>query len=168
MADYVKGCSPPPANKKIWVVRIKTREPQQFVVLGEKCHGKWTHFVYGRTVGCNRERGPCSECDRGTEARWKGYLHCVEPDGRTECFVEFTPTAWEAFAGQVRQREVLRGIQFRIGRTSGGPRGRFRVELLERTLESSKLPVEREPESVLQFLWNYKNKASIPFEKQVG
>jgi len=164
MADdlLVRGALPPAPQKKIWIHRVKVQNWQQFVALGDRLYGIWTHWVCGRTRPCSRDTGKCEHCERSEPARWRGYLHCLEDDGRTECFLEITANAWESFAGQIRERETVRGTIFRVCRTKGGARGRYVVELLERKLDPDKLPAERTPGELLRYLWGTKTRDTGP------
>ena len=51
-------------------------------------------------------------------------------------------------------------MNIQLRKTAGGAKGRFVVNVLERVVPESELPVEESPDVLLRYLWNCKNPES--------
>jgi len=156
MADLVKGAEPPAPTRRMEVFRVTTAETTTFVCCSSAIFGQWVHWFGRRSHECRKDRGDCEGCRNNWPVKWKGYLHVMDPLGRSEGFLEVTATCWTLLVNQLPERQTLRGIRFRISRTKGGAKGRYLVNVLELKATEESLPIERDPLNTLRFLWNAK------------
>lgn len=153
MAGLVKGAQPPAPGAKAEVIRVKSTEPQTFVVCSDQVQGVWIHWV-GRSKECTMEKsGMCPGCDKGQTRKWKGYLHCIRGTGPTQVFLEITPDFTRSMAAQLDGKTALRGLIMRVSKTKGGAKGRYIVDLLERRHNVDTLPAGQDVLPTLLFLW---------------
>jgi hypothetical protein len=154
--SLVAGEAPPAAKQKMDVIRILTQEPQTLIVVSKSIWGQTIHWFGKRSHECRKDRGNCEGCKDNWPDKWKGYLHVTIPTGRWQGFLEITATAWALIEAQVKRGEDLRGIIIRVGRTKGGAKGRYLIEVLERRIPAVDLPEERDPLATLRMLWRAK------------
>jgi hypothetical protein len=70
--------------------------------------------------------------------------------------LELTDTAWRLLEEQSPDQKNLRGIKFQIGRTKGGAKGRYIINVMEGVIPCEQLPEEKDPYPTLKFLWSCK------------
>lgn len=150
------GSPPPMPQKRVIIVRVTTTETQEFVVLSKAPFGQWIHWWGRRSHECIKDKAHCQKCHDNWPSKWKGYLHCLTDLGRTECFLELTPTCIKGIEAKMRDGEMWRGMRIRLSRTKGGAKGRYLIDILESRADPEKLPEPRDPVDTLRFLWNAK------------
>lgn len=153
----IDGAPPPSPVRRVNIVRVTTAESHQFVACCHVPYGQDVHWVRGRTQECTKQRGECKGCLAGWPWKWLGYIHCLTGAGyREEVFLEVTSTCYHLLEAQLPDRNTWRGIQFTVRKTKGGAKGRYIAEVLERKIESEKLPEKKCPRQTLFLLWNAK------------
>lgn len=155
----VSGKSPPKQSRKWEIYRVVSKEPEQMVIVSKCVYGTDVHWWQNRSHECRLSSGSCKGCQDGWPVRWKGYLHVARPSGDWQGFWEFTTPVFNALALQLGDRFNFRGCIVRVGKTKGGPKGRYLVEILERTIAEEDLPVPADPLDTLRFLWNARKAA---------
>jgi hypothetical protein len=162
MSDEVlTGEAPPPKASKMDVIRIVTPEPITLIIVSRAIYGQSIHWFGRRSHECLADRRACPGCKDSWPRKWKGYLHVTNPALSWQGFLEITQTAWELLEGLRPKQGNLRGLVCRIGRTKGGAKGRYLIEILDRRIEDSMLPLPRDPLDVLRMLWRSK-KGPLP------
>jgi hypothetical protein len=151
--NKIKGASPPTSGPSFEVVRVKTSEVESFTIVCRAVWGQSVHWFGGRSHECTQETGNCARCNTMQPLKWKGYLQALSWQTRKQVFVEITPNAYEQLVALTEARETLRGTVVKIRKTKGGAKGRYIVDVLERTIPEAELPEERDPLPVLRFLW---------------
>jgi hypothetical protein len=154
--DLVRGSAPPTKKFKIDVIRIVTVEPLQLICLSRAIWGQPIHWHGRRSHECTRDRGQCQGCNDSWPEKWQGYLHVCTAGAQWQGFLEITATAWEILLSQAHQGKDLRGMIFRVGRTKGGAKGRYLIQVLERRIEEGEMLKELDPYPTLQMLWRCK------------
>lgn len=157
----VAGTAPPPPKQKMDVIRIVAVEPQTLIVVSRAIWGQNIHWFGRRSHECRADRGECEGCRDNWPQKWKGYLHVTSAPGNWQGFLEITATAWQLIEVQAPKGEQLRGLMIRVGRTKGGAKGRYLIEVLERRIDNANLPTERDPLATLRMLWRAK-KGPLP------
>jgi len=155
----VRGCAPPPKRNHLDVFKITAVEPITLVSLSRAPWGQTIHWYNGRSHECKGEHRHCFGCKEGWPFRWVAYLHVGWPSTQNQGFLEITKSAWEMLLVQAHTGQDLRGMLFRMGRTKGGKKGRYVVQVLERRLDDAELFKELDPYPTLLFLWNCKKSA---------
>jgi len=159
MADKFRGVPPPPKGDRTDVVRVKSTDPQTFTFLSDKILGVLIHWNGKRSCECTKDQGECAGCASAWPLKWKGYMHCIAwNDKRNLVFLELTARACEVIEQFVPERGTLRGLIVRIGKTKGGAKGRYTVDVLERRTPEAEMPVDQDPLDTLRFLWQVKQK----------
>jgi hypothetical protein len=159
--ELVTGSAPPVPKSKMDVIRILTTETHQLVVVSKAIYGQYVHWFGRRSHECFSDRGgTCKGCAANWPRKWQGYLHVIRPGG-WQGFLEITATAWQLIEVQLRTGETLRGARIKVGRTKGGAKGRYLIEVLERREPDEHLPQARDPLPILRMLWNAK-KGPLP------
>lgn len=157
MAEFIRGSALPGPRVKTEVVRVKGTETQTFTIVSEQIFGIDIHWQAGRSHECTLEKGACTGCEGAWAKKWKGYLHVVPwHDKDHPAFLELTASAVERLAIFVPTGKTLRGLIVQIGKSKGGVRGRYIVQVLERRMADEELPAEIDPYPTLQFLWKCK------------
>lgn len=156
MSDLITGVAPPPPKMKMDVIRITSTEPHQLIVVSRTAFGQPVHWFGRRSHECTAQRGNCEGCNSNWPCKWQGYIHVMTPTHNWQGFLEFTATAWAIIESQLKSGENLRGAIIRVGRTKGGAKGRYLVEVLERKIPDADLPQERDPLNTLRMLWRAK------------
>jgi hypothetical protein len=157
MAEFFRGAAPPPSQTKVEVIRVKGTDTQTFFVLSRQIFGVEIHWLLGRSVECTKSKGGCKGCEGAAPSKWKGYLHVVPGfDREKTVFLELTPAAVERLSLLAAGLQDLRGLILQIGKSRGGARGRYVVQVQERRIPDAELPAESDPYPTLQFLWNCK------------
>jgi hypothetical protein len=155
--ELVTGTAPPPSVRKKEVIRHTSREWGLFVVLSSSAWGVDTHWDGRRTEECFKpKQKDCPGCKRGLPGRWKCYLHVTNGSKTWDGFLELTAAAWAMLEAQIPNKTSLRGLMIRLKKSSGGPKGRYIVEVLERVLEPDCLENAEDPYPTLRFLWGCK------------
>lgn len=154
--SLVRGSPPPPKKSKYDVIRIKSVEPVQLICLSRAIWGQPVHWFGRRSHECVSLRAKCLGCDENWPSKWQGYLHVCAGSNNWQGFLEVTATAWEMILQQAHVGKDLRGMIFRVGRTKGGAKGRYVVQVLERRIEEAELLKELDPYPTLQMLWRAK------------
>lgn len=154
--ELVRGAPPPPRKIRYEVMRITSVEPLTLICLSRAIWGQPVHWFGRRTHECVAQRARCQGCEENWPAKWQGYLHVTRGGGDWQGFLEITATAWEILLSQAHQGKDLRGMMFRMGRTKGGAKGRYVIQVLERRLEEETLLKELDPYPTLQMLWRAK------------
>ena len=157
--DRVRGKLPPTERRDMEVRRILNSQSTTYVCFSEAVYGQWIHWFGGRSHECTSDKKACNGCARNWAGKWRGYLHVQAWGDDDDCFIEITTRAWHLLDKQIPKKENLRGVQFRIYKTKGGPKGRFVVEVLERRAEVATLRQEKDPYPTLKFLWSCKRPA---------
>ena len=157
MESHITGAAPPAGSKHHTVHRVTTSQTQQFVIYSKAIFGQWIHWYGNRSHQCTKDKSQCNGCARGWPTKWLGYFdgHNMHTDERV--FVEITATAFRLLDQQIQPGENCRGVQVRMCKTKGGPKGRYKIEVLDRRVDPNTLPQEKDPLTVLQFLWKCKN-----------
>lgn len=157
MDMHFTGALPPDSPKRTSVHRVTTASAQQFVIYSRSIFGQWVHWYGNRSHQCTKEKSACNGCQRGWPSKWLGYLdvHNLMMDERQ--FLEITLTASKLLIRQAPEGKPLRGLQIRVSKTKGGPKGRYMIDVLPRVLDEPDMPVEKDPLPTLQFLWRAKN-----------
>lgn len=153
MSEFVRGAAPPAPRRRMEVFRVTTAETSQFTCLSPAIYGQWVHWFGRRTHECFQDRKDCEGCRNNWPVKWKGYLHVIDPSGRSEGFLEVTSTCWNLIHTQMQDGQRLRGLRFRLARTKGGAKGRYLVTILETPAMEKDLPEEKDPIQTLRFLW---------------
>jgi len=167
MESHYTGSQPPPKLSKTEIIRVTTSEAQQFCILSKAIFGQWIHWYGNRSHECKRDVGTCSRCLDGQPAKFLGYLYVIDMRALYPSFLELTHSACDLLVKQAPPGRNLRGLNVRIKKTKGGPKGRYLVEVLERTTDPETLPDEKDPRDTLKFLWNCKKQRSSPSEASV-
>lgn len=148
----IEGPPLPKDNRRLEVIRIKTVNPQEFVIVSPRVMAVEVHWS-GRSSECVGIANSCKGCQRAWPIKWKGYLH-VQPLGAdTTAFLELTDKAVLQLQQLTVARDTLRGTIVRIGKTAGGPKGRYKIDVRERIVPGNSLPPAEDPFAVLRFLW---------------
>jgi len=153
MSEFNRQDCPPKSGPENEIVRVgKTGETYGFL-LNESIEGYWTHWAYERTQACTKGSSSCVHCERGTAARWKGYVHVYCLIRKREIFVELTPGAAEMLLSQVSKGDSLRGLKVRVKRSGASMHGRVRVEVERYSTAPENLPPAKEVLPALKKLW---------------
>jgi len=154
----IEGPALPTNSKRTWIHRVKTTVVEKFIVLSPKIMSTAVHYLarLKRTVECKQATGFCTHCHEMVEAKWKGYLHCVKVGTNEEVFLEMTADGCMKLGQLTADRQTLRGSWIEVSKTSGGARGRYKIDVKERTIEAQTLPEAREPWETLRRLWSMK------------
>ena len=152
-----RGSAIPPKRSNIIVHRVTTCETQQFTFVSPTLVGQQIHFA-GRSSECLAP-GTCPGCSAGHPKSWKAYLHAIDQATKTEIILELTAQAcYQIHAQTGKQPDGApvnwAGLQVRIRKTKGGPKGRYLIEVLERKIDWPNLPVEKDVIAILRPLWN--------------
>jgi len=158
--SHYAGANPPNRKARVDVVRVTTSEQQQFLILSRSIFGQYIHWYGNRSHECTEGKKECNGCSRGWPKKFLGYLHVQQFNRETDAFLELTHTACEKLIAQAHPGKSLRGTQVRLGKTKGGAKGRYLVEVLERVVSDETLMPEKDPLLTLQFLWHCKNQHS--------
>lgn len=161
MPDLVTGVAPPAPKQKMDVIRIVSSEPHSLICVSKAAFGQPVHWFGRRSHECTGQRGNCKGCTDNWPVKWQGYLHVMTPATNWQGFLEFTATAWGIIISQMKPGEDMRGVILRVGRTKGGAKGRYLIEVLERRIPETDLPQERDPLATLRMLWRAK-KGPLP------
>jgi choline dehydrogenase-like flavoprotein len=161
MSDLVAGTPPPAPKKKMDVIRIVAQEPHTIIIVSDRIWGQPVHWFGRRSHECFRDRGDCQGCRDGWPCKWQGYLHVTRAPEKWEGFLEITATAWQLLLSQLPVGDSLRGLIIQVGRTKGGAKGRYLINVLERRIPSDQLPEMRDPLPTLRMLWRAK-KGPLP------
>lgn len=156
--DLISGVIAPPPRRHLDVVRITSTEPEMLVVVSDQVVGIEVHWVHGRSKPCTGDPLTCEWCKVPLSKRWQGYLHVVKPHKRWNGFLEFTANAFDLMVAQLAEGETFRGVIMRVGKTKGGPKGRYLIEVLQRRADMNEIPPAADPWPTLKFLWNVKSK----------
>jgi hypothetical protein len=156
--DLIDGIPLPKGEKRTYVVRVKTVAVEKFIVISPRVMSTEVHFhpKMRRTLECVKGLQTCKWCLDSIPVKWKGYLHCSRVGSNEEIFLELTDDAVMKLLQLTSDRDSLRGSWIEINKTSGGARGRYRVDVKERVIDPTTLPDAREPWGVLRMLWNLK------------
>jgi hypothetical protein len=153
----IEGCAPPPRVSRKEVIRWTSKEWGMFVILSSSAWGQDTHWDGRRTEECLKAKKlDCPGCKRGLPGRFKAYLHVNNGTKTWDGFIELTQAAWEQIITQVETKVSLRGLMFRVRKTSGGAKGRYVIEVMERVLDPEELQQAEDPYPTLRFLWGCK------------
>jgi hypothetical protein len=157
MGGRIVGAPMPPAGPRIQVVTVTWVQPKTFVILSTAVFGQMIHWYGNRSHECTAMKSACNGCQRGWPQKTKGYLYACEIGQRRPVILELTPTAIHLINEEVPEGENFRGWQIKIGKTGGGKKGRFQIEVKEMRFEEERLAPEIDPYPVLKFLWVCKN-----------
>lgn len=161
MSAHVRGVPRPKPGPAMRVIQLKAGESIDCVILSPATWGVGTHWndragKHGRSERCQKDKGECSGCNAKLPTRWKGYLYVYSFTHRDCVFVELTPATDEAIELQRPQAGTLRGERLKMRRGEGGNKTRIQVELLEHRGDVSQLPEDKDPEAILESLWNWR------------
>lgn len=151
--NKIQGAAPPVPGPSVEIVRVKTSEAESFTLVSAAVWGQNVHWFGGRSHECTSDTGSCHRCNTLQPVKWKGYLQAIQWSNRKQCFIELTPDAIHNLLALTEGRKTLRGTIVKIRKTKGGAKGRYLVDVLERTIPEMELPAERDPMPVLKFLW---------------
>ncbi len=153
MSDLFRGALPPAPKSKMDVVRVTSSESHTFIVFSRSFFGQFVHWWGNRTHEClSQKKMTCEGCQRGWPVKFKAYLHVRRLSADWEGFVELTDTAARLIEAQVPEGSNLRGCKIRIGRTKGGAKGRYIIEVYESRLPEDQLREEKDPYATLRQL----------------
>lgn len=155
--SHYSGATPPPRSNRLDIVRVTSSESQTFVILSRTIYAQYIHWYGGRSHECSEGKKACQGCGNAWPKKFLGYIHATKFGQQNTLFLELTHTACEMLIAQAHANATLRGTQVRISKTKGGAKGRYRVEVLERTFTDEELPPEKDPLETLRFLWKCKN-----------
>jgi len=159
MQGKVEGALPPKRGGRQEVYRVTTTSIQTFTIISESVFGVYIHWANGRSRKCNSQTTlpdvECPGCTKPYPRKWKAYLDAYrhESEVTTRMFLELTQVATEQIWKAMRERESLRGIMMRVRKTAGGAKGRYLIELLDRSVDPATLPDVNNPEQILSYLW---------------
>ena len=161
MASHVNGVPRPKPGPNAIVVQLDAGEKIDCVILSSCIWGVGTHWndragKHGRSERCTKERGECSGCNGQLPIRWKGYIYVYCFYRKKEVFVELTPGTAEALEMQAPSNKTLRGERLILQRGEGGKKTRIHVELKEYRGDPAELPEDKDPEPILESLWNWR------------
>lgn len=157
MAIEFIGERPPDKALRNDVVRVTTTENRTFCVFSKNPYGVFIHWHGGRSNECRAQSGGCALCDAGVGKKFLTYLYVQEIGCSEPAFLELTATAVKLLLAQVPEAVNLRGMYIRIHKSKGGPKGRYRVEVLERRAADDCCLPEKDPMITLRYLWRCKN-----------
>lgn len=147
------GPAPPAKMKRIDIIRIRETTPQTFTILSDRPYSIIYHWIKGRSQQCTRSRGDCEGCLTGCEEKWAAYLHAQQWGQDGEIFLELTDACIAKIHALANNRATLRGTIIKLSKTKGGIRGRYVVDMLDRTMPPDDLPNVRFPDELLLKLW---------------
>jgi len=110
----------------------------------------------GRSQQCSKSRGDCEGCANGKDEKWTAYLHAICWEANAELFLELTDACLKQIFTLSNKRSTLRGSIVKLSKSKGGIRGRYVVDLLDRTIDTDTLPEVRFPDELLKKLWGAK------------
>jgi hypothetical protein len=145
--------TPPRPGPDLRIYRVKQPGTFLFICLSRSLWGCWTHWSGNESIPCTGENSECYGHARGMPKRWKGFLHCFAADGKTEVFLELTPSAAEQINFQVEKGFDLRGSRLQVTRGQGGKHSRLKVVVLPCPSDRKDLPLEKDPMLTLGRLW---------------
>jgi hypothetical protein len=154
MAVRFDGPVPPSKQRYREIVRVRSYEPMLVISLSEHIFSVFTHWHSGRSDRCTGDPASCPYCKDACPLRWRGYLHVSSPPNPDSFFLEFSENCAQAIALAFADRLTLRGSMFRISKSKGGLRGRFKVDPMDRVIDSRGLPEAQTPQGTLEFLWS--------------
>jgi hypothetical protein len=157
MESHYTGAAPPAGSQRHTVHRVTTSQTQQFVIYSRAIFGQWIHWYGNRSHQCTKDKSACNGCTRGWPVKWLGYFDGYNIHADERVFVEITAAAYKLLDRQIPPGENCRGVQVRICKTKGGPKGRYKIEVLDRRVDDATLPQEKDPLDTLLFLWKCKN-----------
>lgn len=155
-----QGASPPEPGPSMKLVQLKKGAQVTGVTISRAVWGVVTHWnalagPSGRSERCRAPRAKCTGCENELPSRWKGYIEVLPIGSEETVFVELTPAAFKYFAGLLGDREDVRGVVVKFARSKGGDNGRLSVTLGHYAGDPARLPDPRDPEPVLETLWNW-------------
>jgi len=153
MSNEVNGPLPPAHRARVQIVRVDWTEPREFTCISEVPWTKFVHYIGGRSEECLHPHD-CAACNIPVNKKWQMWLQVLNHTGKEMCYLEMTETAYDLMKFQLHHGKNWRGLRFRVCKTKGGKKGRFRIEVLERRIESRDLPPSVAPIGILKFLWN--------------
>ena len=161
MPAHVSGAPRPRPGPSHVVVQLDAGEAIEGVILSKCYWGVGTHWndragKHGRSERCTAGKGECSGCNGQLPNRWKGYLHLYCFSRRRDVFVELTPATAEAIDLQAPPDQNLRGQKIKLRRGEGGKKTRIQVSIEEFRGDLANLPEEKDPEPILEALWNWR------------
>jgi hypothetical protein len=148
VASKLKGNRPNNVGPKIMVVRVESTSPTTFVILSKFAWGVPFHWYGNRSHRCTKEtHESCENCVKMWPDKWRAYLHCDRISGATveECIVEITNNALVNLETQTAGKENFRGCIIQLSKTAGGKKGRFIVQVLERSVPEQEMRAECDP-----------------------
>jgi len=151
--SHIKGAMPPAPGPSMEIVRVKTSETETFTLVSAAIWGQNVHWFSGRSHECTADKGNCPRCNSLQPVKWKGYIQAIQWTTRKECFLELTPNAYQQLDALTSGRKNFRGSIVRIRKSKGGAKGRYLIDILERTMPETELPAERDPMPILKLLW---------------
>jgi len=158
--NRVVGIPRPKPGPAQLVVQLGAGEMLDGVILSHAIWGVGTHWndragKHGRSERCTRDKGECSACNGALPYRWKGYVYVFDLIRKRTCFVELTPNVAEQIELRAPANETLRGKRLVLHRGDGGKKTRIRVDVADYRGDLSTLPEDRDPETILETLWNW-------------
>jgi hypothetical protein len=153
MHGPINGSLPPARKQRNLIYRVTTAETQQFVIVSRAIFGQNIHWANGRSHECTKDKGKCDGCQKGWPGKWLGYLQAIRVPDNEEVFLELTYTACMMLIHSAEEGKPFNGLQVRISKTKGGPKGRYKVDVMPRRLDVGTLPDEKDPRTTLAFLW---------------
>lgn len=161
MSAHVRNVPRPKPGPTQRVIQLKAGESIDCVILSPSTWGVGTHWndragKHGRSERCTNGKGECSGCNAKLPCRWKGYLYVYSFTHRDCVFVELTPATDESIELQRGKDRPLRGERLKMRRGEGGNKTRIQVEVLEHRGDVEQLPPDKDPEQVLESLWNWR------------
>jgi hypothetical protein len=167
MTGRIVGAPAPPGGPRVEIVRVTWVQPKTYVLLSTAVFGQQIHWYGNRSHECTALHAACNGCQRQWPTKWKGYLHACEVGQRRTVILELTHTAIHLIDAEIPEGENFRGYQLKIGKTSGGKKGRFQIEVKELRFTEERLAPEIDPYPVLKFLWSCKNPSVQATTEQV-
>lgn len=161
-AGIVTGIAPPKAGPLHQVIQLEGGAVIEGVICSPAVWGVVVHWDQyaggkGRSQRCTKDKlDRCDGCDKRLPSRWKGYIHFFDFVVMKEAFLEITPAAFDLLEKECPCNETLRGKRIRAKRTGRAANSRMRIELGLFNGDPATLPAPRDPEPILETLWNWR------------
>lgn len=161
-SHLVTGIAPPQAGPAHQVIQLEGGAIVEGVICSPAVWGVVVHWdgyagQKGRSQRCTMDKlQKCIGCEKRLPSRWKGYIHFLDMIVKKEAFLEITPAAFENLELEVPEGRDLRGLRLRAKRAGKASNSRMKLELGLFAGDVSKLPPPRDPEPILETLWNWR------------
>jgi hypothetical protein len=146
--------NPTPRTRVLDLRRVKATEQLKVIILSPWVMGYDTHWLGDHTEPCTKRHGACTLCDEKKPHKWIGFIHCIEPGGKTSFFLELTDHAWADMKKQASPLVILRGLQFVFSRLRATMKSPVTCSLISNEpYAEHRLPAAKEVEPSLRVAW---------------